>query len=168
MQAKTKIKIQVIKDGINAGKNTIEIAKELQLTKQAISELIHTYIPEFKKSNRKLPKKETRQRNDLERIQRQKVTNKRSNALKTGYEWNLDYSDISWPTHCPILGLELDYFAETRKENSVSFDRVDTNLGYIKGNVHIISWRANRIKNDGSLEEHKKIVCYLEKTKFIS
>jgi hypothetical protein len=64
---------------------------------------------------------------------------------------------------CPVFGLELDWFAEARKENSPSFDRVDPKLGYIKGNVQIISARANRIKNDGTAEEHRLIAAYMDK-----
>jgi len=32
----------------------------------------------------------------------------------------------------------------------------------VKGNVAIISWRANKIKGDASLEELKSIVSYME------
>lgn len=73
------------------------------------------------------------------------------------WEWSVQFSDIDFPQFCPILGLKLDYFAESMQENSPSFDRLDPTKGYIKGNVYIISQRANRIKNDGTPEEHKKI-----------
>lgn len=66
-----------------------------------------------------------------------------------------------WPEYCPILGIKLDYETNGRQENSPSFDRLDPTKGYISGNVQIISWRANRIKNDGSAEEHQKIANYL-------
>jgi hypothetical protein len=33
----------------------------------------------------------------------------------------------------------------------------------VKGNVEVMSWRANRIKNNGTPEEHRKIANYLEK-----
>jgi hypothetical protein len=62
-----------------------------------------------------------------------------------------------------LLGIELDYFAERTQENSPSFDRVDSSKGYVKGNVIVCSWRANRIKNDGTAEEHRKIYEFLSK-----
>lgn len=91
---------------------------------------------------------------------RQKFRSKKHNNSK--YEWNLNFGDLTFPTHCPILGIELDYFAEEKyQENSPSFDRVDSSKGYVTGNVVIVSWRANRIKNDGTAEEHQKIANFM-------
>lgn len=98
---------------------------------------------------------------DLYQAQKEKFTRKKTNATKIGYEWTIVFGDIEWPTHCPVLGLELDYFAEGRQENSVSFDRINPNKGYIPDNVIIVSWRANRIKNDGTAEEHEAIAKFL-------
>jgi hypothetical protein len=58
--------------------------------------------------------------------------------------------------------MELDYFSDSRTENSVTFDRIDPSKDYISGNVVIISWRANRIKNDGTAEEHQKIADFIK------
>lgn len=99
---------------------------------------------------------------DLYQAQRHKFRRKRANAVHTGWEWSIQFGDLVWPTHCPILGLELDYFSEYRSEASPSFDRTDPSKGYVKGNVVIMSWRANRIKNNGTAEEHRKIADYLD------
>lgn len=77
--------------------------------------------------------------------------------------WEIEFGDLEFPSHCPLLGIELDYFADRTQENSVSFDRVDSSKGYVKGNVIVCSWRGNRIKNDGTAEEHKKIYEFLSK-----
>lgn len=92
---------------------------------------------------------------------REKFRKKKANATKTGIDFTVDFGELTFPTHCPILGLELDYFSETRAENTVSFDRIDSNKGYVTGNVVVISWRANRIKNDGTADEHQKIASFL-------
>ena len=92
---------------------------------------------------------------------REKFRKKKANARKTGVEFTIDFGELTFPTHCPILGIELDYFAENRAENTVSFDKINPKLGYVSGNVVIISWRANRIKNDGTADEHQKIADFL-------
>lgn len=92
---------------------------------------------------------------------REKFRNKKAHSYK--YEFTVDFGDIVFPTHCPILGIELDYFADGREEHSPSFDRVDPSKGYVNGNVVVVSWRANRIKNDGSAEEHEKIAKFMRR-----
>lgn len=93
---------------------------------------------------------------------REKFRAKKANAIKSGKEFTIEFGDLVFPTHCPVLGLELDYFNDTRAENTVTFDRVDPSKGYIKGNVVMISWRANRIKNDGTAEEHLQIANFMK------
>lgn len=67
-----------------------------------------------------------------------------------------------FPTHCPVLGIPLVYGEKgIRTDNSASLDRTDCSKGYEVGNVKVISWRANRIKNNGTLEDFKKLVDYL-------
>jgi len=46
---------------------------------------------------------------------------------------------------------------------SKGLDRIDSTKGYIKGNVWVISNRANTLKNDASLQELKTLVENLEK-----
>lgn len=105
----------------------------------------------------------TREDTDLYQAQRLKFNRKRSNAVRIGWAWTVTFGELLWPTHCPILGIELDYFSEYSKEESPSFDRIDSSHGYVTGNVHIISWKANRIKNNGTATEHRKIADYLDK-----
>ena len=65
-------------------------------------------------------------------------------------------NDISIPNKCPVLGIAIDPAVKgKRTDNSPSIDRLVPELGYVKGNIHIMSWRANRIKNNGSLEDWK-------------
>jgi hypothetical protein len=93
--------------------------------------------------------------------QREKYRLKKANATRAGVEFNINFGDIVWNTHCPMLGIELDYFASGRKENMPTFDRIDSLKGYVHGNVQIISMRANRIKNDSTVEELCKIADYM-------
>lgn len=162
MHPKTKIKLNLIEELINQGYTEEEVGLNLNQTRQGISYLICRYLPHLKKSERKKKPIEKQIRTDLEKRQQYLLSRKRANARRIGYEINLNYSDLTWPEVCPILGLTIDYYAESRQENSPSFDRINSNIGYLPGNVRVISWRANRIKNDGTAEEHKKIADYLE------
>lgn len=76
-------------------------------------------------------------------------------AKKAGVAFNLDKSDIVIPTHCPILKIPIyrNIGGKGMSPNSISIDRIIPELGYVKGNIQIISQRANVMKNDASVEE---------------
>ena len=76
--------------------------------------------------------------------------------------FNLQLSDIyPPPTHCPILGIELDILnAKPLADNAMSVDRIIPNRGYVRGNIVVISFRANRIKNDSTIQELIKLVSF--------
>ena len=86
-------------------------------------------------------------------------------AKKMGWEFNLEVEDIEIPEKCPVLGLPLfirqGYQGQGKNPNNPSLDRIDNSLGYVKGNVQVISWRANDLKKNGTLEEFTKLVEYL-------
>lgn len=108
---------------------------------------------------------ETAEARDTEiyKIMKRKFQALLSNAKKNGTPVEIDFSYFDYfPTHCPVLGAELDYLSRGRADNAPSFDKIDPNKGYVPRNVKIMSWRANRIKNDGYLHEFKKLVSYLE------
>lgn len=84
-------------------------------------------------------------------------------AKKYGYDFNLSLDDIRIPDKCPVLNIPLFFTAGRRTENTPSLDRLDNNKGYVKGNVAVISWRANQIKRDASLEELRALVDFLER-----
>ena len=162
------------------GQTYEQIGEKYGVTRERIRQVVRKYIPDYDESHgrnaRRAGKEQALQEkrrkkwgnhrhlieSDLYQAQRQKFRAKHANAKRVGWEWTIQFGDLIWPTHCPILGMELDYFAAGRQENSPSFDQIDSGKGYVNGNVQIISWRANRIKNDGTAEEHRKIAEYLE------
>ena len=94
------------------------------------------------------------------------LKNAKDRARMFGLEFDLTAADIGeLPTHCPVLGLELVYpgSGQGRMPESASLDRLDSSKGYIKGNVAVISWRANKLKSDATLEELQAIVRFMEK-----
>lgn len=70
---------------------------------------------------------------------------------------------LDFPKTCPVLGIPIHYGSDIRSDNSPSIDKFYPDLGYIKGNVQIISWRANRFKSDGSPEEWEEIAEWCKK-----
>jgi hypothetical protein len=66
------------------------------------------------------------------------------------------------PDTCPALGIPLDHQYGKRKDNTPSVDRVDNSIGYTPENSVVISWRANRLKNDASLAEVEGILSYMQ------
>ena len=81
---------------------------------------------------------------------------------------SLEFEDIVWPTHCPVLGIELDYSNGSISDKGEShdarpsFDRRDNTIGYVLGNVDVMSYKANAMKRNATLEELKSLVLWLE------
>lgn len=77
--------------------------------------------------------------------------------------FDIGVEDIIIPEFCPVLGMKLEFNRTLAGYNSPSLDRIVTTKGYVKGNVHVISWRANKIKTDATLEELEMLLSYLKK-----
>ena len=91
--------------------------------------------------------------------------NVRKRAKSRNIEFTIALSDLVYPTHCPVLGIELDYSYSEKKhrtDNSPSADRIDPNLGYIPGNVIIVSAKANAIKSNATVDEIYKVYAFYE------
>lgn len=84
-------------------------------------------------------------------------------AKKKGLLFNLQVSDIVIPELCPLLGMRLCRHIGPRgpKDDSPSLDRRDSRLGYVVGNVWVISNRANRLKSNATVEELEGLTCRL-------
>lgn len=79
-------------------------------------------------------------------------------AKKNNIDFNIDISDICVPTQCPVLGIELKRSSGKPNDGSPTLDRIINNLGYTKGNIRVISSRANRLKADMTHEDCKLIL----------
>jgi len=85
----------------------------------------------------------------------------KNRAKKRNLEFTIELNDIVIPEFCPVLGFPLEQGAENTW-NSPSLDRIDPLKGYIKGNVRVISHRANNIKTNASVEELEKVLNYVK------
>ena len=122
--------------------------------------------PEKKKLNRKRYhlKNPSRSREyRFDNPERAVLWNARKNAKTKGVAFDLELSDIVIPNVCPALGIPIVKTSTEgigRTDNSPSVDRLDPTKGYVKDNVRIVSWRANKLKGDATPEELEKIAAY--------
>lgn len=86
----------------------------------------------------------------------------RARAKNKGMEFNIDvdYVRSLVTSNCPVFGVPLEWsccrgIKSKPLPNSPSLDRIDNNKGYVKGNVWIISYKANALKNNATHEELK-------------
>lgn len=86
-------------------------------------------------------------------LKKEMLHSAKSRARKAGVPFSLTLADIKIPTLCPLLGVELKRGSKENKRCSPSLDRIQPELGYVPGNVWVISHRANTIKNNSSLKE---------------
>ena len=87
----------------------------------------------------------------------------KARATKRGLPFSITPDDVIIPVRCPVLGIPL-VRSVTRgpADSSPSLDRKVCALGYVPGNVVVISWRANRIKNDGTAAEVRSVLRWME------
>lgn len=85
----------------------------------------------------------------------------RRRAKARGLDATIRSSDLVWPTHCPVLGIELDYTSRDARNPALpSLDRLDNAKGYVPGNVFVISMRANCLKNNANADELDAVARY--------
>lgn len=74
--------------------------------------------------------------------------------LDFGFNFNLTHDDIIIPKYCPLLGIELSTNPEDKNQpNYYTADRIDSSKGLVKGNIQVISMRANKMKNKATENE---------------
>jgi hypothetical protein len=85
----------------------------------------------------------------------QKILNQAKKTAQTkNLEFDLTIEDIKIPAHCKYLGIELTKILGSGVVwSNCSIDRIDSSKGYIKGNVEIISRKANSMKNMATEKE---------------
>lgn len=92
-----------------------------------------------------------------------KISRAKQRAIKCGLPFDLDeeYLKSIWTGVCPVFGIEIFYGQERTLDNTAELDKIIPELGYVKGNVAFLSRRANRLKNDASLEDLHKLTSWM-------
>lgn len=86
----------------------------------------------------------------------------KNRAEKRGVAFDITPADILVPIFCPVLGLRLERGRGRFNPTSPTLDRIDNTRGYVKGNIIVVCWRANRLKSDASLPELRAILEFYE------
>ena len=109
-------------------------------------------------------------------ITRALVKNAKHRAKDKNIPFNIDLDYIrsmvgenaELASHCPVFGIPLEWSCQRNQGRgphpyAPSIDRIDPERGYVKGNIKIISFRANQIKSDASPSELKLVAAYCSK-----
>ena len=92
----------------------------------------------------------------------------KNRAKQRGLAFDLEFSDIQIPPTCPILGIPILVYAghgnPGGRMDSPSLDRIDPLKGYIKGNIQVISHKANSMKFNATKDELLKFANWVHRT----
>jgi hypothetical protein len=77
----------------------------------------------------------------------------RERARRLGLPCTITSADIVIPKLCPVLKIRLKKGVGRFTDSSPTLDRIRPKLGYVKGNIRVISFRANRIKMNANAKE---------------
>lgn len=138
-------------------------SKTQYMAKYLASEKGKKALAEYRKSGKAKIAQERFQRNNPLKYM---LNRTRGSAKRRGLEFSLSEADFPvLPEYCPVFGMRLKYPGDTEGADDpaiASLDRINNSMGYIAGNVVIISLRANKIKRDASLEDLRALVAWLE------
>ncbi len=88
----------------------------------------------------------------------------RASAAGIKFELDKDYVNSITPDFCPVFGTPFVFVGNrVMTPESPSLDRIVPSLGYVKGNVIVISVKANAIKSAYTAKDIQKVATWLEK-----
>jgi len=95
--------------------------------------------------------------------ERSLVNAARQRAKLKWLPFDIEWSDIVIPEECPVLKIPLILNEKVTGPNSPSLDKINPTLGYVKGNIRVISHRANTIKSNATASELEAVFRDLKK-----
>lgn len=81
--------------------------------------------------------------------ERRMLSDAKARSKKSGFPCTIELSDIFIPDKCPLLGVAF----ERKGPYAPSLDKIIPHLGYVPGNIMVISYRANAIKHNATAQE---------------
>ena len=89
--------------------------------------------------------------------------NAKRRAKENNQTFEITFDDVHIPDRCPILDIELKSGEGHIQPNSPTLDKIIPEKGYVKGNVWVISHKANLLKSNATFEELEAIVKAVRK-----
>lgn len=83
-------------------------------------------------------------------------------AVRKGIPFYLKLKDLKIPKICPVLSIPIFWGRRTNRDHSPSIDRIIPERGYKPKNIIIVSWKANNIKRNWSVEDLRKVAEFYE------
>jgi hypothetical protein len=79
----------------------------------------------------------------------------KARAKERGLSFNIEVTDVVIPSTCPVLGVPMINHSGKSggRKYSPSLDRIDNDLGYVKGNIMVMSHQANMMKSSASIKD---------------
>jgi len=112
-------------------------------------------------------KKYAKTYNDHEWRLRQLIKFSKQRARKNNLEHTLTLKDLKelYPSNntCPVFNIQFEWGGD--KDNSPSVDKIDSTKGYTKDNCQVISFRANFLKSNATIEELETVINFLKNSK---
>lgn len=84
------------------------------------------------------------------------LTRIKTRANKNNIPFDLTINDIAIPELCPVLGIKIRTEPSGLKyptDDCAEVDRLIPDLGYIKGNIIIVSRKANRLRSNATVAD---------------
>jgi hypothetical protein len=110
--------------------------------------------------SRTSPSSASRLQRPTEKTRRRLFALAKARAKRLGVPFLITLEEVQIPNRCPVLGVPLRVGPGMATYQSPSLDRLVAAMGYIPGNVAVISHRANTIKNNACVSEMESVVAY--------
>ena len=148
----------------NQGYSIPEVAKMYDVSKQ-------TFYTALRRNNVQTPRVKSKQIREKYNSKQQWLYKNLMPKDVTPEDRAFIVENLELPDYCPALGCKLDYSGEAAKAagdragnhfSSPSVDRIEPGAKYSIDNIHILSRRANVIKNDANPDELMLVAEYMK------
>jgi hypothetical protein len=92
------------------------------------------------------------------------LRNAKKRAAQKGLPFSLVPEDVFVPVFCPVLGIKLQFSGPKMDPSNATIDRIIPEIGYVRENIAVISWRANCLKRDATLSELESVAAWMRAT----